>query len=166
MKKIIYIYLTCFLLVACKVQNVNKDIENIEQNNKILPTLDISSVDKLFDKWDKAWSEGQYELIPSCVTNNYIRHDIEGDRIISRDDYSKEIMQIRNALPDIQFLIHDRSIEADRVWIRYTLKYSDPKTGKMINQKGMQVYRIEQNKLAETWLVLQEAGTEWPEVTK
>jgi len=152
------------VFVACNAQNAGKNLKGMDQNSNTLKTLDSSSVDKLFDRWDKVWGEGHYELIPSCVTEKYIRHDVQGDRTVSRNDYAKEIMQIRKAVPDIQFLIHDRSIDTDKVWIRYTLQYTDPETGKKVNQKGLQVYRIEQDKLAETWLVLQEAGTEWPEV--
>ena len=163
MKNKILFYLTCLLLVACKTQNVTK---NISQNKIPLTTLDISTVDNLFDRWEKVWGKGQYDLIPGCVTENYIRHDMEGDRIVSRNEYATEIQQIREVLPDIQFLIHDRSIDADKVWIRYTLSYTDPKTDKKVNQKGMQVYPIEQGKLAETWLVLQEEGKEWPEAIK
>ena len=165
MKKTAFICLLIILLVACKVPYTEKGTKGMNQNNKTQLALDTASINKLFDRWDKVWRDGQYELMSSCVTPNYIRHDLQGDRIITRDDYAKEIKKIRTAYPDIQFLIHDRSIDADRVWIRYTLKYTDPKTGKIVNQKGMQEYRIDQGKLTETWLVLQDAGTEWPEIT-
>jgi hypothetical protein len=28
-----------------------------------------------FDRWERVWQEGQYDLIPSCVEPEYIRHD-------------------------------------------------------------------------------------------
>lgn len=40
----------------------------------------------------------------------------------------------------------------DRV-VRFTFKWSDP-NGKELTQAGMQSYRIEDGKLAETWIVL------------
>jgi hypothetical protein len=34
----------------------------------------------LFDRWERVWHEGQYDLISDCVQPNYIRHDEAGDR--------------------------------------------------------------------------------------
>jgi hypothetical protein len=37
-----------------------------------------SAMRDLFDRWERVWHEGQYDLIPSCVGQNYIRHDEKG----------------------------------------------------------------------------------------
>ena len=29
----------------------------------------------LFDRWERVWHEGQHDLVPSCVAEDYIRHD-------------------------------------------------------------------------------------------
>jgi hypothetical protein len=39
-----------------------------------------SVVRDLFDRWERVWHEGQYDLIPGCVGPTYIRHDEAGDR--------------------------------------------------------------------------------------
>jgi hypothetical protein len=39
-----------------------------------------SAMRDLFDRWERVWHEGQYDLIPSCVGPTYIRHDEKGDR--------------------------------------------------------------------------------------
>lgn len=30
-----------------------------------------ASVRDLFDRWERVWHEGQYDLIPSCVGSHY-----------------------------------------------------------------------------------------------
>jgi len=32
---------------------------------------------------ERVWHEGQYDLIPSCVGSDYIRHDENGDRSVT-----------------------------------------------------------------------------------
>ena len=49
----------------------------------------------LFDRWERVWHEGQYEMIPSCVGQSYIRHDETGDRSVTRDVYAAEIAKTR-----------------------------------------------------------------------
>jgi hypothetical protein len=43
-----------------------------------------NEVRDLFDRWERVWHESQYELIPSCVGPNYIRHDENGDHTVTR----------------------------------------------------------------------------------
>jgi hypothetical protein len=121
-----------------------------------------SGMRDLFDRWERVWHEGQYDLIPSCVGRNYIRHDEKGDRTVTRDDYAAEIAQTRKERPDTRFVVYDHSFEGSRAWLRFTLKFTDTKTGDTRTRAGMQVYRIEAGKLAETWLVFQQQpGSAW-----
>ena len=46
---------------------------------------------ELFDRWERVWHEGQYDLIPDCIGPNYIRHDEAGDRTVTREAYAAEI---------------------------------------------------------------------------
>mgnify|MGYP007135456590 CR=1 FL=1 len=36
---------------------------------------DESITRDLFDRWERVWHEGQYDPVPSCVAENYMRHD-------------------------------------------------------------------------------------------
>jgi hypothetical protein len=49
----------------------------------------------LFDHWERVWHEGQYDLVPSCVAEHYVRHDESGDRTVTREAYAAEIAKIR-----------------------------------------------------------------------
>ena len=122
-----------------------------------------SAMTSLFDRWERVWHQGQYDLIPSCVGPTYMRHDEKGDRTITREDYSAEIAQTRKERPNLRFVVYDHSFEGDRAWFRFTLKWTDPKTGATGTRAGMQVYRIEAGKLAETWLMMLQPGSAWPD---
>src|SRR5271156_5380880 len=96
----------------------------------------------LFDRWERVWHEGRYDLIPGCVGETYIRHDQKGDRTVTRDAYAAEIANIRKERPDIRVVVYDHSFSGDRVWFRFAFKWTDAKTGAAQSQAGMQAYRI------------------------
>ena len=54
--------------------------------------------------------------------------------------------------------MYDHTFEGDRACFRFTLKWTDSKTGET---RTLQVYRIETGKLAETWLMFQPLGSAW-----
>jgi hypothetical protein len=92
---------------------------------------------------------------------NYVRHDEAGDRTVTREAYAAEIAKIRQERPTIRVVVYDHSFEGDRAWFRFAFKWSDPKTGEARSRAGMQSYRTEGGKLAETWLSLQPLGSTW-----
>ena len=115
----------------------------------------------LFDRWERVWHEGRYDLISDCVQPNYIRHDETGDRTVTREAYAAEIAMMRQEWPNIRVVVYDHSFESDRAWFRFAFKWSDPKSGEPRSRAGMQSYRIEAGKLAETWLMLRPLGSAW-----
>ncbi len=65
--------------------------------------------------------------------------------------------------PDARIVVYDHEITGGRAWFRFALRWTDATDGEIRTRVGMQVYRIEAGKLAETWLMLLPPGTEWPE---
>jgi len=116
---------------------------------------------ELFDKWERVWHDGQYDLVTQCVQTNYIRHDEQGDRTVTREAYAAEITKLRQERPDIRVVVYDHSFEGDRAWFRFAFKWTDTKSGEPQSRAGMQSYRIEGGKLAETWLILRPLGSAW-----
>jgi hypothetical protein len=115
----------------------------------------------LFDRWESVWHEGRYDLVPDCVEPQYIRHDEAGDRTLTREAYTAEIAKIRNERPTIRVVVYDHLFEGNRAWFRFAFKWTDPATGEPRSRAGLQSYRIEGGKLAETWLALQPLGSAW-----
>jgi len=66
--------------------------------------------------------------------------------------------------PGIRVAVYDHMFVGNRAWFRFTFSWRDPNTGEPLTQAGMQSYRIESGKLAETWIVLQPVGSAWPDV--
>ena len=43
----------------------------------------------------------------------------------------------------MKIVVSDHTFEGDRAWFRFTMKWTDLKTGETRTRAGMQVYRIE-----------------------
>jgi hypothetical protein len=128
---------------------------------KAYPMSDEPMMRDLFDRWERVWHEGQFDLVPSCVGEHYTRHDEGGDRTVSREAYAAEIAKIRQERPDIRVVVYDHSFEGDRAWFRFAFKWTDQKTHEPRSRAGMQSYRVQDGKLAETWLSMQPLGSAW-----
>lgn len=120
-----------------------------------------NDVRDLFDRWERVWHEGQYDLIASCVGPNYIRHDENGERTVTREAYAAELQGVHKNRPGIRVVVYDHALTADRAWFRFSFQWPDPKTGETQSRAGMQSYRIEDGKLAETWITMRPLGTSW-----
>ena len=88
-----------------------------------------NEVRDLFDRWERVWHEGQYDLIPSCVGPTYIRHDENGDRTVTREAYAAELMGVHKDRTGIRVAVYDHSFTADRAWFRFSFHWPDPNTG-------------------------------------
>ena len=158
-RQIIYlILLTAVMFSVFAVLSLtaeNKTNQKVKISNAMLVDL--------FNKWERVWHEGQYNLIPDCVGQNYIRHDEKGDRTVTRAEYAAEIEQVHKERPGIRVVVYDHSFEGDRAWFRFAFKWTDIKTGEPRSRAGFQSYRIEGGKLAETWLSMQPLGSTWPD---
>jgi hypothetical protein len=117
----------------------------------------------LFERWERVWHEGQYDLVDDCVGPNYIRHDENGDRTVTREAYAAELAGVHKARPGIRVVVYDHTFTTDRAWFRFTFQWTDGATGEKQSRAGMQSYRIEDGKLAETWIAMMGLGTNWPD---
>lgn len=119
----------------------------------------------LFDRWEKVWNKGNFDLASGCVADTYIRHDPKGDREVGRDAYIAEVAAIHKDRPGIQVIVYDHSFSGNRAWFRFAFKWSDATTGEAHTQAGTQVYRVADGKLAETWISFLPAGTIWTDTS-
>lgn len=124
---------------------------------------ETAALKELFDRWESVWHEGRFDLIAECVQPYYIRHDEAGDRTVTREAYAAEIQNVQRERPGIRVVVYDHSFEADRAWFRFAFKWEDVETGEPRSRAGMQLYRTEDGKLAETWLSMQPLGFVWPD---
>ncbi|MCX5545826.1 hypothetical protein M3A49_41685 [Paraburkholderia sp. CNPSo 3076] len=67
-------------------------------------------------------------------------------------------MKVRAARPDIRVLVYDHDFTDDLAWFRFAFKWTDTATGPACSRVGLQLYRLEAAKLAETWVSLMPLG--------
>jgi len=115
----------------------------------------------LFERWERVWRDGQYDLIPECLGPHYIRHDEKGDRTVTRDEYTAELKAVHKGRPGIRVVVYDHTITDERAWFRFEFTWPNSATGEIHSRAGMQSYRIEGGKLAETWVTMLAPGTTW-----
>ena len=72
-----------------------------------------------------------------------------------------ELAKLRQDRPDVRILVYDHSLQGNRAWYRFTMKWTDRGSGEVRTRAGLQSYRIEAGKLAETWVILQPLGSSW-----
>ncbi len=92
-----------------------------------------------------------------------IRHDESGTRQVTPEEYAAEVAAARRERPNTRFIVYDHEITGDRAWFRFTLMWTDPSTAETRTRAGVQLYRIEGGKLAETWRTLLKLGSAWPD---
>jgi hypothetical protein len=109
------------------------------------------------------WHEGRHDLIAGCLGKVYIRHDEQGTRSVTPEAYVAEVTAAQQQRPQTRFVVYDHDFAGDRAWFRFTLKWTDANTGEARTRAGMQVYRVEGGRLAETWLMLDKLGSAWPD---
>jgi hypothetical protein len=80
---------------------------------------------------------------------------------VTRDEDAAEIQKVQQERPGIRVVAYDHTFQGNRAWFRFAFKWNDPKTGEARSRAGMQSYRIENGKLAETWLSMQPLGSTW-----
>ena len=117
---------------------------------------------KLFSQWETVWHEKAYNLAPDCVADHYIRHDENGDRTVTRNEYLTEMKGIHAQRPDIRVIVFDHDFGKDRAWFRFMFRWTAE--GKTMTRAGMQSYRIENGRLAETWIAMKPPGSTWDDV--
>jgi hypothetical protein len=117
---------------------------------------------ELFDRWERVWHDDRHELVAECVAPVYVRHEETGTRHVTPAQYAEELAALKRARPNIRVTVFDHEIVDDRAWFRFAMTWDDV-TGNKATLAGLQVYRIEGGKLAETWVTLMPPGSSWPD---
>jgi C-1 hydroxylase len=104
----------------------------------------------------ESYNERKLDLIDDFVAPNYIDHD----KNIGREGLKQLISMGIKAFPDWFETIEDIIAEGDKVWVLLTYTGTSKgdfmglnPTGKKINSKAVDIYRIVNGKLAEYWNV-------------
>lgn len=117
---------------------------------------------ELIRAWtEDVWHGGDMERAAECIGDTYTRHDPQGNRVVTRDEYIAEIRALRERMPDIHFHLDDFALSGDRIWGRFRMTGNNKETGQPMNVSILQLYRVEDGRLVETWAAFAPEGHDW-----
>jgi steroid delta-isomerase-like uncharacterized protein len=119
-------------------------------------------------RWSEdLWGRGQLAVADEIIAQDYVRHD-PGDPFPARgpDDVKRIVTMLRTMLPDLRIDVEMQIAEGDLIVNRYTSTATDtvgyfgmPPTGRSIRTPAIQIFRIVDGKIVESWAVRDDAGT-------
>ena len=112
-------------------------------------------VRRVYTEW---WNEhGSGASVDEMVKPDFIGH-LDNGKIRTIDTLPHDIAVFQSALGGLREDVDDMIAEGDRVAVRYTLHathtgdfYGVKATGKTIKISGIEIFRIEDGKIAEFW---------------
>ena len=122
---------------------------------------ELKNMDTL-NRWGEVWINGNFELVEELVNPVYIRHEPTGTIRVKREIYAERVKSMRRA--NRKFTTQSLSADKDLIWVRWSMTNEDPETKETIHSRGLQVYRFENGKLAETWWSHTEGQGPWPDL--
>lgn len=104
------------------------------------------------------FQQGKTNLLDQVVAEDYVVHTPTGDQ--TRDEhFGEELPKFLRAFPDLQLHIEDRVAEDDKVVTRFYFTGTHEgefagiaPTGAEITLPGIVIERVENGKVAETWV--------------
>jgi steroid delta-isomerase-like uncharacterized protein len=129
--------------------------------------MSVTANKAIVRRWsEELWSEGNLAVADEIVAPDYVRHD-PGDPFPARgpEDVKRLVSMLRAMLPDLRIEVEDVIAEGDRVVSRYTGVAADtegfmgrPPTGKTIRTAAIQIFRLADGKIVESWAVRDDLG--------
>lgn len=150
MKFILISLITVLLIGSCK-NNDNRSV--ITHNEALIKTY-----------FNKAWNEGEVNVLDSILGNDYINHTPSTKTgIHDRNELKSIIQSFRKAFPDLHFSIEDIIATDDRIVarVRMTGTHKDslfglPPTGKTVSVNQINIEQVENGRITEHWRVTDE----------
>ncbi|TDS61527.1 ester cyclase [Myroides indicus] len=111
--------------------------------------------------YDEVYVQWNMKTADELLSPDFLSHDWENDYKGAKG-FRKYYAAFKNALPDAKYIIKDILADRDKVVVRWEMHatYTNsfpginiPPTGQQITLKGIAIYRIENNLLAERWVV-------------
>jgi len=162
MKKLLMILplalILCFM-VGCQDKAAMAELEEfraqaqVEEANRALAT-----------RYNEAWESGDLEAIKEIFSPDFVIHATDG-RDVSLEEMIEinrnNIEQLKISFPDMTFINEDVIIKGDKVITRFAFSGTHtgdvegiPATGNEIEVQGIEIIRIENGKIVESWKVL------------
>ncbi len=126
----------------------------------VYPTPENKALLKRFYK--EVYVDWNMETADELLSPEFISHDWPKNGQKGPEAFRKYYKAFKKALPDAKYEVKDILADGDRVAVRWEMQgtYSEPfpgidfaPAGQAVTLKGVAIYRIENGKLAERWVV-------------
>ena len=118
------------------------------------------------DKYVKAWNEGNLPLLDEVLTPECVRHHVGiSEDIIGIEAIKEYVTYMRTGFPDLNVTLDELIIAEDHTIGRWIVTGTNtgpmgdsPPTGKKVKYFGVEVARIVDGKMIETWIYYNQAA--------
>ena len=108
---------------------------------------------------EQAWSKGDLSVADDLLTDGFVLHDpVAAREVVGRDAERELIGGLRRSIPDLTFTIDDVVADGDDVTIRWIAEGTHggellgvAGTGRALAIRGVDMYRLEDGRIAESW---------------
>jgi predicted ester cyclase len=108
--------------------------------------------------FEEIYNRGRYEVADELIAPDYVSHHGAGSEIVGAEGVKNSARQQRATFPDLCSIIDDLIAEGDKVVVRGRDRVTHvhefmgyPPTGRTFEITWMQIVRVEDGKLVESW---------------
>jgi steroid delta-isomerase-like uncharacterized protein len=108
--------------------------------------------------FDEVLNRGRLALVDNCFADDFVEHNPAPGQGPGRDGVKDRIRALREAFPDVRFVVDEIVGENDIVAVRYRWEGTHsgtflgiPATGRRAAVRGMDFYRFKNGLIAEHW---------------
>lgn len=105
------------------------------------------------------WHEGDMTIAEDICAENLAYHDPASTSVISLESYITYINNVRQAFPDLKYLVYDMIGDDNKILVRWRFEGSHKgeirginATGRRVSFTGMSLYTVEGGKITEAWV--------------
>jgi steroid delta-isomerase-like uncharacterized protein len=152
MKSILFNLLLSACIISCG-RTANTNQAAIDHNKQLIETY-----------FNKAWNEGQVEVLDSILSTDYINHTPStksGTR--NCEELKTIILSFRKAFPDLHFSLEEIIATDNRIVARVRMTgtqkdslFGLPPTGKTVSVNQINIEQVVNGKITEHWRVTDE----------
>ena len=142
----------CFI-VGCQDKEAMAELEAM----KAQATVEEQNI-ALVKRQYEAWNSGDVEAFKEVFSPDYVFHSMSGDQSLEQNLELLEPQMV--GFPDRAFSVEDIFAKGDKLVSRVIFKGTHegefqgiPATGKKVEVNGIEIWRVENGKIVESWAV-------------
>ena len=138
---------------------------NAQMKEKKTENITVEQKNKEFIKvyTEDFWNSHNLAALKKYYSDDFILHSVDGDQDL--EQYKELCQAYFKAFPDLHITSHDLIAEGDKVAKRWTANCTHkeefmgiPATGNKIVFTGLEIFRIQEGKITEIWINMDNLG--------